>query len=606
MRLALFFVLPGILSAQLVLSGPVPKGPNPPVVFLNGYQTGCSGTDFASNFGAADKLMQANSIVTLYFDNCSVGSASNRPTIEALGLAFGKFLAGLQYTDGTPVTQVDAVGHSMGGLILRSYLAGKQDTGTIAPASFTPPATPMIRRAVFLGTPHFGTTIAGVLGVDIQTAEMTPGSSFLFNLNSWNQGTDDLRGIQAIAISGNGGTGQESGMVGFDDGIVTLTSSSLGFYSSGVTRILPDCHTMDSLLTLFGYCGSSTPALNQITNDTSNPVSRILVSFLTGTTAWQTVGQAAEANSILSTTAGVELQLRDQNDNALSISGATAPNASGGTTKMQINSNAIAYDEALPTLPAFSPVFQITPVTGSVTTATEGLPATTQVARVVKLGPLINPKGVVPAAGPAPFPYDVAPGAYVSIYGTNLASATMAASPPYPLQIADVQVLVNGTAQAIQFVSAGQINFIYAGVSPGLTQLTVKNANGQNTVNVRVAPAVPSIFLLDTKSTAAAENALTGAVVGPNAPLHAGDFLELFLTGLGATTLQGGLNYAQLQPTVTVGGKNCAVLYAGLTPGFAGLNQINCTVPAGVTGGMVPVIVNSGGRLSSTAFIAVQ
>src|SRR5665213_1679445 len=125
--LSLLFSFPCILSAQLILSGPIPKGPNPPVVFLNGYQSGCSGTDFASNFGGADKLMQANSIVTLYFDNCGVGTASNRPSIEALGIAFGNFLAGLKYSDGTAVTKVDAVGHSMGGLILRSYLAGKQD-----------------------------------------------------------------------------------------------------------------------------------------------------------------------------------------------------------------------------------------------------------------------------------------------------------------------------------------------------------------------------------------------------------------------------------------------------------------------------------------------
>ena len=604
LRLAYLLALPGLLSAQLVLSGPVPKGPNPPVVFLNGYQIGCSGTDFASNFGAADKLLQASSIVTLYFDNCSVGSVSNRPDIEALGVAFGKFLAGLQYTDGTPVTQVDAVAHSMGGLILRSYLSGKQDTGTTAAASFSPPATPVIRRAVFLATPHFGTTLAGTLGSDIQTSEMTPGSPFLFSLNSWNQGTDDLRGIQAIAISGNGGTGELS-MPGFDDGIVTLTSSSLGFYRSGVTRILPDCHTMDELLIFGGFCPSSAPALNQITNDTSNPVSQILVSFLTGTTAWQSVGQAAEANSLLSTAAGVELQLRDQNDNALSISGATVPNGSGGTTALKINSNATAYAEALPANSKLN--FQVTPATsGSVQSAIETLPATTAIATVVKPGPVISPKGVIPAAGPAPFPYDVAPGAYVSIYGTNLASSTMVAAQPYPTQLADVQVLVNGTAQPVVFISSGQINFVYANVTPGLTQLTVKNANGQNTVNVRVAPAVPSIFLLDANSTAAAVNALTAVVVGANTPFHANDIMALFLTGLGATTQQNGLAYAQIQPTVTVGGQNCSVGYAGRAPSFAGLDQINCTIPAGVTGATVPVIVNSGGRSSSTAFIAVQ
>ena len=182
----------------------------------------------------------------------------------------------------------------------------------------------------------------------------------------------------------------------------------------------------------------------------------------------------------------------------------------------------------------------------------------------------------------------------------------MTGTQPYPTQIADVQVLVNGTPQPLVFTSPGQINFVYASVNPALTQLTVKNANGENSVNVRVAPAVPSIFLLDANSTAAAENAATGAVVSQSNPLHAGNFLELFLTGLGATTLQNGLNYAQIQPTVTVGGQNCPVLYAGLTPGFAGLNQINCTIPTGVTGSAVPVVVTSNGRASSTAFIVVQ
>jgi uncharacterized protein (TIGR03437 family) len=49
-----------------------------------------------------------------------------------------------------------------------------------------------------------------------------------------------------------------------------------------------------------------------------------------------------------------------------------------------------------------------------------------------------------------------------------------------------------------------------------------------------------------------------------------------------------------------------AVLYAGRSPGFAGLDQINAQIPAGVTGAAVAVVVNSGGRLSSTAYIAIQ
>ena len=600
MRLALLLALPGILSAQLILSGPIPKGPNPPVVFLNGYQLTCTG-DFAGNFGAADKLLQASSIVSLYFDNCSVGSLTNRPSIEALGIAFGKFLSGLQYTDGTPVTQVDAVAHSMGGLILRSYLAGKQD---VAPASFLPPPSPLIRQAVFLSTPHFGTSLAAVLGVDVQTQEMAPGSPFLFDLNRWNQGTDDLRGIRALSIAGNGGTGQESSIPGLDDGLVTLTSSSLGFYKPGVTRIVPYCHTTSSLLTLFGYCRSSTPVINQITNDTSNPVSQILVSFLTGSSAWQSIGEAAEADPMLSVLAGVELQLHDQNDAPVMISSATVPNGNGGANKLPLNSNLSAYSDVLPAGTNIN--FQITPATsGTTQTASETLPSTTSIATIFKPGPVISPKGVVPAAGPAPFPLDVAPGAYVSIYGNNLASLTMTAAQPYPNQLADVQVFVNGLAQPLVFISSGQINFVYTNANPGLTQLTVKNSGGQQTVNVRVAAAVPSIFLLDSNSTAAAVNGLTGAVV-TQAPFHAGDFMALFLTGLGATTRTNGLDYALLQPTVSVGGQDCSVGYAGRAPGFAGLDQINCQIPAAVTGSQVPVVVYSAGRASNTAFISVR
>ena len=102
---------------------------------------------------------------------------------------------------------------------------------------------------------------------------------------------------------------------------------------------------------------------------------------------------------------------------------------------------------------------------------------------------------------------------------------------------------MENTPAQIVFVSSGQINFVYPNVGPGITKVTVKNAAGQHTVNVRIAPATPSIFLLDGAATAAARNALTSAVVSASAPLHEGDFLSLYLTGLGATTLRDGFEY---------------------------------------------------------------
>src|SRR5882757_10469723 len=125
----------------------------------------------------------------------------------------------------------------MGGLILRSYLAGKADA---TPAAYTPPANTGIRKAVFLATPHFGKALAGQLGTDVQTQEISLGSQFLFDLNTWNEGLDDLRGVDALAVAGTGGTGAESGTTSFggglDDGVATINSASLGFVRAGRTR----------------------------------------------------------------------------------------------------------------------------------------------------------------------------------------------------------------------------------------------------------------------------------------------------------------------------------------------------------------------------------
>ena len=321
MRFAFLFGLPCIAAAQLVGPAAIPNG-SIPVVFLDGYQLGCTGSSsFSANFGKADQVLQASNLVTVYFDNCSV---PNGPSIETLGAAFGQFLASLRYLNGTPVPQVDVVAHSMGGLIVRVYLSGKQ----AAPATFAPPATPGIRKAIFLATPHFGTAAAGLLGTDEQTQEMSLGSQFLFDLNTWNQGTDDLRGVDALAIAGNGGTGVESSLsgsslAGFDDGVVELTSASIGFAIAGRTRIVPDCHTSDSLVFSYGVCSPASPAINNI-NDTNNVVGQIITSFITGTNTWTTLGQAIEANTVASNNGGLILEAADLNGLEQTVTSASA------------------------------------------------------------------------------------------------------------------------------------------------------------------------------------------------------------------------------------------------------------------------------------------
>jgi uncharacterized protein (TIGR03437 family) len=59
--------------------------------------------------------------------------------------------------------------------------------------------------------------------------------------------------------------------------------------------------------------------------------------------------------------------------------------------------------------------------------------------------------------------------------------------------------------------------------------------------------------------------------------------------------------------TVTIGGQPAPVAFAGLTPTYAGLYQVNVTVPNGITAGpSVPVIITAAGLSSPPVTVAVQ
>ncbi|MGD0298804.1 MAG: hypothetical protein ABSE86_16995 [Bryobacteraceae bacterium] len=571
-----------VLSAQLIAPGqPVPHTPNPPVVFLNGYQEDCSGSSFAATFGIADQVLQSNGQVSLFFDNCTV---PGQPSIETVGSAFASYLAALKYDDGTTVDIVDVVSHSMGGLIVRSYLTGKQEQDGV----FSPPATIRIRKAVFIASPNFGTGIAAFgFGLNDQLNELTSGSEFIFDLATWNTGTDDLRGIDAVAVAGNGGTG-EATMPGFDDGVVPLTSASLGFYQPARTRVVPYCHVDGGgLITLAGLCAADAKGIALITS-ADHPTAQILVSFLNGTAEWQTVGQAAEQNNLLSTLGGLYVRTRTASGQPEQYNSATA-----AAMNLSKSNNQIAYTNALTagqvTIDAATPSGNLTEIVT--------VPAGTDLPVTLKPGP--NIVRVQPAAASV-FPLTVAPSMIVSIFGDALAQSTIeAGSVPLPTMLSDAQVMLNGSALELFYVSPKQINAVLPSTAAGFMTLTVQNSSGASTVNIVVEAAHPAVFTQNSTGSgpAAAIDARNGMPVSIGNPLHAGDYLELFLTGLGADT----------QAQVTIGGASCPVTYAGPAPGFVGLDQINCQVPSGLAASAAAnLVVTAGARSSNVTTVAVE
>jgi uncharacterized protein (TIGR03437 family) len=115
------------------------------------------------------------------------------------------------------------------------------------------------------------------------------------------------------------------------------------------------------------------------------------------------------------------------------------------------------------------------------------------------------------------------------------------------------------------------------------------------------------------------------AVANCGQPAGAGDYIQIFVTGLGKATPGGDPNgkvlptgsvapadgsvlYQTVQKAaVTVGGVATPLLFSGIAPGYAGLYQVNVQVPGGVApGDDVPIVVSMPNGASDSVTIAVH
>jgi uncharacterized protein (TIGR03437 family) len=74
----------------------------------------------------------------------------------------------------------------------------------------------------------------------------------------------------------------------------------------------------------------------------------------------------------------------------------------------------------------------------------------------------------------------------------------------------------------------------------------------------------------------------------------------------GAPASSTTLSYTSGPVTASIGGVNALVSFAGLSPGFLGLYQVNLQIPpTSSNGSAVPVTISIGGSTSNQATIAV-
>jgi uncharacterized protein (TIGR03437 family) len=240
--------------------------------------------------------------------------------------------------------------------------------------------------------------------------------------------------------------------------------------------------------------------------------------------------------------------------------------------------------------------------------------------------PDIGPNGIVPLYSTVS---SIQPGAWASIYGSNLATVSGGVwTGTFPTTLGETSVTVNGKPGYLYFVSPGQINFQAPDDTAfGPATVVVKTSGGSVSAQVNLAPVSPSFSLLDGKHPAAIIPRSDGSgfyisgtstfdIAGPagfslgyfTTPAKAGDTLVFFGVGFGPTspTVEAGQAYsgaafAQNPVVVQIGNTIAMPAFAGLSA--AGQYQINLTLPAGLGAGDVPLVATVAGVSTQTGVV---
>lgn len=206
--------------------------------------------------------------------------------------------------------------------------------------------------------------------------------------------------------------------------------------------------------------------------------------------------------------------------------------------------------------------------------------------------PVFAATGVLNAASFAP---GLTPGGISVIFGARLGGG-------------NARVLVNGQTAQLLFGNDGQLNFVVPeGLTTGTAAVLVQTGNSSSsTIQVPVLPTQPGIFFDYSSNIAAATVVGTGQLT-IDRPVRAGEYLEIYCTGLGAVRqLESGLRASVITPEVMIGGAPAEVVFSGLAPAYFGLYQVNVKVPSGIASGTQPVVISSQGVRSNESRIRVQ
>lgn len=242
-------------------------------------------------------------------------------------------------------------------------------------------------------------------------------------------------------------------------------------------------------------------------------------------------------------------------------------------------------------------------------------------AAALAAGPSIASPGVYNSASYilSTFPNGgIAQGSIFVVFGSGLGPSTIVynSSLPYQTSLGGTSITVTVTSTNMAcfmfYTSAGQVAAILPSGTPvGTGTITVTyNGATSNAVPIKVVKNALGLFTRNQQGSGPAvvqdSNNNYNSYINAFQP---SETVTFWGTGLGpisgsdATTPPSG-NLPGTTVTANIGGQNAVVQYAGRS-GYAGEDQINVTIPGGVSGCFVPVYFTVNGVASNFVMIAV-
>jgi uncharacterized protein (TIGR03437 family) len=211
-------------------------------------------------------------------------------------------------------------------------------------------------------------------------------------------------------------------------------------------------------------------------------------------------------------------------------------------------------------------------------------------ALVYSAGSMVNASNYTPG----PF----APNSIASIFGSGLARSSQGLTADaiinntLPVELNSTRVYVMDSPAPLLYVSDGQVNFLVPGnqLDGDVKIRVVREGVTGPEITVTLVDGAPALFQTAAGYAIAAH--LDNSAIEPGAPAQAGETIVVYACGLGRTQPNPApgvipQNAAVIQRLsdlkVYLGGTAidpASILYAGLTPGSAGLYQINLVLPA--------------------------